>query len=220
MKIVSVTDNVLKFLRTKIITGELKPGQRLNESRLSQELGISRPPLRETFGILVEDSLVVNTPRRGTFVTELSLKNCEEICQTREMIECFAVDLLKASSVRDLPKVEAALQIASTLTLPLDRSNHEALFNGIMCLIDFHYALIESAGNSQIIDVYRSMIYSLARYQYRYFEASVNGTALYSLYDHEKVLNLIGNGEYDQAKEKLREHIKYAEEFVKSTLLR
>ena len=220
MEIVSVADNILKSLRTKIITGELKPGQKLNESRLSKELSISRPPLRETFGILVEDNLAFNTPRRGTFVTELSLKDCEEICQTREMIECFVVDSLKVSNIRDLPKVEATLHVASALTLPLDRTNPEVLLDGILCLIDFHYALIESTGNSQIIDIYRSMSYSLARYQYIYFEANVNGAALHSLYDHEEVLNLIGNGAYDQAKEKLREHIKYAEEFVKNTLFR
>ncbi len=220
MKIVSATDYVLKSLRTKIIISELKPGQKLNESKLSKELGISRPPLREAIAILVEDNLAFNIPRRGAFVTELSLKDCEEICQTREMIECFAVDLLKIPNIRDLPKVEATLHVASALTLPLDRTNPEVLLDGILCLIDFHYALIESAGNSQIIDSYRSISYSLARYQYIYFEANVNGTALHSLYDHEEVLNLIGNGEYDQAKEKLREHIKYTEEFVKNALFR
>jgi DNA-binding GntR family transcriptional regulator len=215
-----MTNSNLQTFRTKIITGELKPGQRLTENSLSQELSISRPLVREMLRILEEDNLVVYIPRRGTSVAELSLSDCEEICQTREMIECFTVELLKASNTRYLPKVETALNVSSTLVMTLDRTNPEKLLNSIMHLIDFHYRLVESAGNLQIIDIYRSMSYSLARYQYVYFKANVNGTVQQSLDDHENVLNLIKNGEFDLAKEKLREHIKYAEEFVKNTLFR
>ncbi len=85
------------------ITGELKPGQKLNECGLSEELGISRPPLRETFRILEKDQLVVAIPRKGTYVTELSIRDFEEVCQIREMVECYVVDLLKISNVRGLP---------------------------------------------------------------------------------------------------------------------
>jgi DNA-binding GntR family transcriptional regulator len=216
MEIIGVGNYTLQTLRMKIITGELRPGQRLIESKLSQELGISRPPLRETLRILEEDNLVVNTPRRGTIVTELSIRQCEEICQTREMIECFVVDLLKTSNIRDLPKVVASMNIASTLTLPLDKTNPVVLLNGILTLVDFHYAFIESAGNSRIIDIYRSISYNLTRYQYIYLGA--NGALQHSLGDHEEILRLIDRGEYDQAKEKLREHIKSAEELVKKKL--
>jgi DNA-binding GntR family transcriptional regulator len=218
MEVLSVAKSALQLLRNKIITGELIPGQRLNEPSLSKELDISRTPLRETFRILEEDHLAVNIPRRGTFVAKLSLEDCEEICQTREMIEFFTVDLLKASNVRYLPKVETALGIASTLTLPLNRTNPDVLLNGIMLLIDFHYSLIDATGNSRIIGAYRSISYNLARYQYIYF--NVDGTGQHSLGDHEKILKLIGDGGYDQAKEKLREHIKSAEELVKNRLFR
>ena len=78
MEILSVTESALQFLRRRIIIGELKPGQKLNECSLSEELGISRPPLRETFRILEKDQLVVAIPRKGTYVTELSIRDFEE----------------------------------------------------------------------------------------------------------------------------------------------
>ena len=216
MEILSVTRSTLQFLRKKIITGELKPGQRLNECGLSQELGISRPPLREAFGVLEKDHLVVKIPRKGTFVTELSLRDFEEICQIREMVECFVVDLLKASGVRDLPKVTSAVDRGLALSRPLGRANPEELLNGINVLLDFHYVLIGSAGNSRISRIYHSMSYNLARYQYIYF--NVDGALQHSLDDHEKILELIKDNSYDQAKEKLREHIKYAAQLVKSMI--
>ena len=93
MQILNVTSSILQFLREKITVGELKPGHKLNELSLSADLGVSRPPLREAFRILERDHLVLNIPRKGTYVTELSAKDFADISQTREMIECYCIDL-------------------------------------------------------------------------------------------------------------------------------
>ncbi len=214
MEILSVTESALHFLRRRIITGELKPGQKLNESSLSEDLGISRPPLRETFRILEKDHLVITFPRKGTYVAELSIRDFEEICQIREMIECFAMDLIKASGIRNLPKVTAALDRGSHLSLPFNSVDPEELFKGIKLLLDFHDSLIEYSGNSRMAHIYRSIGYNLARYQFIYF--NIEGAVQHSLDDHKKILQLITNGNYDHAKEELRKHIQYAAELVKS----
>ncbi len=214
MEVLSVTESALHFLRRRIITGELKPGQKLNESSLSEDLGISRPPLRETFRMLEKDHLVITFPRKGTYVAELSIGDFEEICQIREMIECFTMDLIKASGIRNLPKVTAALDRGSNLSLPFNSVDPEELFKGIKLLLDFHDSLIEYSGNSRMAHIYRSMGYNLARYQFIYF--NIEGAVQHSLDDHKKILQLITNGSYDQAKEDLRKHIQYAAELVKS----
>jgi len=214
MEILSVTESTLQFLRRKIINGELKPGQKLNESSLSEELGISRPPLREAFRILGKDHLMVTIPRKGTYVTELSVRDFEEIGQVREMIECFTIDLIKTSGIRNLPKVTAAINRGLTLSLPFKTADRDELLNSIKLLLDFHDSLIESCGNSRMAYIYNSMSYNLARYQFIYFQ--IEGAVQHSLDDHRKILQLIRNGNYDQAKEELRKHIKYAVELVKS----
>lgn len=212
MEVFSVTESALQFLRRKIITGELKPGQKLNECNLSEELGISRPPLRETFRILEKDYLVVTIPRKGTHVTKLSVSDFKEICQIREMIECFTIDLLEASSIRNLPKVTAAINRSLALSLPVNSADAEELLNGIKLLVDFHDSLIESSGNSRMAYMYHSVGYNLARYQFIYFQ--IEGTVQHSLDDHKKILRLIANSDYNQAKEELRKHIRYAGELV------
>jgi DNA-binding GntR family transcriptional regulator len=217
MEISNVTVSTLQFLREKIITGELKSGQKLNESNLSVKLGISRPPLREAFRVLEKDHLVINIPRKGTYVAELSVKDFEELSQIREMIECYAIDLLKASNIRNLPKVTLALNKALSLPMPLNTVDPERLLNYIIVILDFHTSLVESAGNSRLTYDYNTVSLNLARYQFIYFY--ISGAAQRSLDDHTRTLELIRNGDYDQAKEELRKHIHYTVELVKNRIL-
>jgi DNA-binding GntR family transcriptional regulator len=216
MEILNVTATTLQFLREKIITAELKSGQKLNEASLSLNLGISRPPLREAFRLLEKDHMVVNIPRKGTFVTELSIKDYGEVSQIRQMIECYAIDLFKTSNVRNLPKVDLALERASKLPMPLNTVESVELLNRIRVFLEFHNSLVESSGNSRLNDIYHSISFNLARYQFIYFH--IHGTAQHSLDDHKKILEFIKNGDYDQAKEELRRHVDYAVELVKSKI--
>ena len=189
MEILNVTATTLQFLREKIITGELKSGQKLNETSLSVNLGISRPPLREAFRLLEKDHMVVNIPRKGTCVTELSTKDYEEVSQIRQMIECYAIDLLKASNARDLPKVNLALEKASKLPMPINTVEALELLNRIRVFLEFHNSLVESSGNTRLTSIYHSISFNLARYQFIYFH--IHGTAQHSLDDHKKILELI-----------------------------
>jgi len=217
MEILNVTGSALQFLREKIITGELKSGQKLNENTLSSSLGISRPPLREVFRMLEKDHMVINIPRKGTYVAELSVKDFEELSQIREMMECYAIDLLKASNIRNLPKVTLALNKALSLPMSINSVDPEELLNHIRVILDFHKSLVESAGNSRLAYNYHSISLNLARYQFIYFY--ISGSAQHSLNDHTRTLELIRNGDYDQAKEELRKHIHYTVELVKNRII-
>ena len=217
MEVLNVTTAALQFLREKIITGELKSGQKLNESSLSAKLGISRPPLREAFRLLEKDHLVVNIPRKGTFVTELSVKDFEDLSQIREMIECYAIDLLRASNTRSLPKVTSVLNKSLDFPRPLNSVDPEELLKFIGLVLDFHNSLVESAGNAILNFMYRAVSLNLARYQFIYFY--IEGTAQHSLEDHQKILEFIRDGDYDRAKEEMKNHIDYAVDLVKNRIL-
>jgi DNA-binding GntR family transcriptional regulator len=217
MEILNVTGSVLQLLRDQIITGELKSGQKLNENALSSRLGISRPPLREVFRMLEKDHMVINIPRKGTYVAELSVKDYEELSQIREMMECYAIDLLKASNIRNLPKVTSALNKALALPMSNNSVDPEELLNRIRVILDFHTSLVDSAGNSRLAYNYHSVSLNLARYQFIYFY--VSGAAQQSLDDHAKTLEFIRNGDYDQAKGELRKHIQYTVELVKTRII-
>ncbi len=217
MEVASLTSTVVEALREKIIIGELKPGYKLNEVDISINLGVSRPPLREAFRILEKDNMAVSVPRKGTYVSELSLKDFMEVSQTREMIECYCVDLLKASDVRRLPKSESALEKAAALRSSVNRKDEAELLLMIRVMHEFHVGLVEATGNSILSRIYGSIGYTLARYQHIYFH--IDDAARHSLDDHQRVLEFIHEGGFDRAKDELRKHILFTVDLVKNRII-
>jgi DNA-binding GntR family transcriptional regulator len=78
-------------VREAILSGRFAQGERLHEQRLSEELGISRGPLREAFRQLEREGLVESLPHRGTFVTRFTAKDVADVLLLREIIEPFAI---------------------------------------------------------------------------------------------------------------------------------
>ena len=72
-------DVVSDVLRQAIKDGVLKPGERLMEIRLAEELGVSRTPIREAIRKLEQEGFVVMVPRRGTYVADISLKDISQV---------------------------------------------------------------------------------------------------------------------------------------------
>ena len=64
LEVQSLTKSVLEYIRNRIITGDLVPGQRLNENELASRLKVSRPPIREAFRVLESEHLVVSVLRK------------------------------------------------------------------------------------------------------------------------------------------------------------
>jgi len=216
MEIKSVTDSVTEYLREQIITGELKPGQRLNETEMAVRINVSRPPLREAFRILGNEQLVVNIPRKATYVRNLSEKDLQEIYQAREMLECYAIDLLKAKKIRELPNVTASLGRASQLSLP-PRDNRKGVLAHLKAFVDFHIRLIEASDNPWVIHFYQSISSHLARYQFIYLY--IPGSERRSIEEHQEILSLIKGGSYNSAKKFMREHINYTFKFLRAKIV-
>jgi DNA-binding GntR family transcriptional regulator len=200
----SVTDSIVEYLRAKIILGELPGGQRLNENQLAPKLGISRPPMREAFRILEHEHVIVSIPRKGVYIKELSINDCQEVYQMREMLECYAVDLLKSKNIISLPEVFSALSSAAGLSIPPD-DDQEQRIKYLKIFADFHIKLVEAAGNNRLDYFYKSIQSTLYRYQFLYL--SLPGAGPHSMEEHQRILDLITSGAYGEAKKYLKTHI-------------
>ena len=88
---VSVADQVASILRQKILNGELRPGTPLQEIPLSASLGVSRNTMREATRILSLENLLKRSIHRGVAVSQLSLKDVQEIYHLRRMLEISGV---------------------------------------------------------------------------------------------------------------------------------
>ena len=93
--------HLVATLREAIIARKFKPGERLNESQLARQYGVSRIPVREALQQLQEQGLVMNHPRRGMFINILS-EDCQKINSLRIVLEAEALNFCHALSRRSL----------------------------------------------------------------------------------------------------------------------
>jgi DNA-binding GntR family transcriptional regulator len=216
MEIKGVTESVVQYLRDQIIKGDLNAGQRLNENHVSSKMGVSRPPLREAFRILEHERLVASIPRKGTRVTDLTLEDFHYVSQAREMIECFAIDLLEEQNITDLPEVEQAVADASLISMPCDNDREKQL-RYFKTFSNFHVKLVDSAGNYWLSHFYHAIASNLARYQFMYF--SIEGAAQRSTRQHRQVIEYIRQAAYGNSRECLRAHLRGTAELLKARIL-
>jgi len=84
---------VFETLREAIISGILKPGERMMEIQLADELGVSRTPVREAIRKLELEGFVVMIPRKGAYVSDISFKDINDIFEIRSALEMLAAGL-------------------------------------------------------------------------------------------------------------------------------
>ncbi len=215
MEIVGVAKSVLRYLRAHIITQDFAPGQKLTEVEIASRLGVSRPPIREAFRILENEHLVSSTPRIGCFVTPMSVKDCRDIYKVRTMIECFAVDEIESKEIKKLDEVRDALEATAELPPPRENDAFEK-YEYLRAIAEFHIRLVELSGNTRLVELYKAIFPSLARYQSLY--TYIPGLMDESYVEHKDILRLIDTGEYHNAKERLKTHINKFIEIIKDRL--
>jgi len=215
MEIKSVPKSVVEYLRDQILVGQLDPGQKLSENDLASQLDISRPPLREAFRILENEWLVVSLPRKGTYVSDVSIEDLRDVYQAREMIECYAIDILKLKNITELPEVELAAEAASRLSTP-SSDDPEAMLRYGRAFADFHIRLVESAGNARLLKFYKGLSSNLTRYKIMYL--FIGGSGSRSIGEHRQILDLIKRRAYGEVKKLMREHFKVSFEFLKAKI--
>lgn len=86
-----LVDEVVRTLSAAILSGELRPGDRLTVIPIAQEFGISQSTTREALLMLEQRGLVKTNPRRGTFVTRLSELEAVELCRMRALVEAYSI---------------------------------------------------------------------------------------------------------------------------------
>lgn len=207
IEIKSLTASVTEYLRNQIIAGSFPAGQRLNETELAARLDVSRPPLREAFRVLEHEHLIVSIPRKGTYVSTISVDDLENLYTIREMLECYAITLLAADKVREVPAMKSALSLAESLPIP-NNQDPEEILHYLEVFARFHLTLMEATGNPWMIHFYNSISSHLARYQYLYL--NVPGSRQGSLAEHERFVTLLTTGSYEQAGKQMAKHIRTA----------
>jgi GntR family transcriptional regulator, gluconate operon transcriptional repressor len=145
----SLAEDAVELLRHEILSGRFRQGEHLVETKIAEQLGVSRGPVREAFKLLRAEGLVKEEPRRGMFVVSLSARDAREIYELRAAIEGRAAHLLAASGdagkIRELSRLNAAIERAEAAN---DTTGVYA------CDLAFHDALCRLSGNARLHEVF------------------------------------------------------------------
>jgi len=191
----SVVETVADYLRESIVAADLKPGEKINNTDITNRLGVSSIPVREALRILESEGLVVSHPGRGSWVSRVSRKDLEEVTEMRTFLEMFGVDLLK-KNIENNPEILKRLR-------EIDISEQAANLGPESCLI-FHRRLIELADNRKLLALYDVMLTYTRRYQRMAYTIRHGGNCC--LEPHSAILSPLIQGEYEQAKKAIRAH--------------
>ena len=136
---------VAQKLREAIMSGTLKPGQRLVERELCEMTGVSRPSIREALRLLEADGLVNTVPHRGPTVSTISLEEAKQLYAARAVLEGFAGR--ECARLRDPEVVRRIGDALARLKAAFARSDMVA---ALEAKTDFYAALIGGCRNAFI----------------------------------------------------------------------
>lgn len=200
-------DVVFETLRDAIITQVLKPGERLMEIQLADEMGVSRTPVREAIRKLELEGLVVMVPRKGAYVAGVSMKDIHEVYEVRAALEMLAVTLA-AERITDEELDALERQVLRESEAEADPDEH-ALDNIIYIDSSFHDIIYQAAHNQRLVQFVNILQEQLQRF--RAASLSRPGRSKTALDEHKQIVEALAERNGELASRLAKEHIENAE---------
>ncbi len=187
---------VASIVRKAILAGEYFEGEELSLTALSQQLGVSRTPIREAFQMLEEEGLISLRPNKGAIVKGISEKTIKDHFDTRIVLEgeCAYRAAEKKIDVTGLIKMQNDMEEAgNTLDLNAFKKYNQA----------FHMLIWQAADNEKILSIVTSLWNGSS------FGKTVKELAhcMQSVKEHRAILEAVRNADAEGAKKAMQAHL-------------
>ena len=195
---------VFESIREAIIGGKLRPGERLMEIQLAEEMGVSRTPIREAIRKLELEALVVMIPRKGAYVAGLSMKDIADVFEIRRALEGLAAELAcERITDEELEELERYLvRIAEDI-------ESQDISKVVATDTDFHTLLYKASRNQRLSQTINNLREQIQRF--RMTSLSYPGRMRNALEEHRKIVEAISARDSEAARKIAQEHIENAE---------
>ncbi len=158
-------DVVFNTLRKAILTGELKPGERLLEIHLANQLGVSRTPIREAIRKLELEGLVIMMPRRGAEVAQITEKSLRDVLEVRRALDALCAELAcDRITEEEKQKLKTACDEFEKATATSDAT--------IIAAADvaLHDIIVAATRNQRLIQLINNLSEQMYRYRFEYIK--------------------------------------------------
>lgn len=158
-------DVVFNTLRQAILTGELKPGERLMEIHLANRLGVSRTPIREAIRKLELEGLVIMIPRRGAEVAQITEKSMNDVLEVRRAMDALCVELAcERITAEELEKLRLACDVFAEAVKTKD------LKKIAQADVELHDIIVQATGNQRLVQLVNNLSEQMYRYRFEYIK--------------------------------------------------
>ncbi|NQT58225.1 MAG: GntR family transcriptional regulator [Bacteroidetes bacterium] len=187
-------------LRESILSGALKPGEKLIENDLSKQLKISKTPIREAIRVLSQEGLIVHNTRRGITVIDFTAKDVWEIITLRTEIEAMGIRL----TIDNIDKNDYKIldKIINQLVASAKQKKFTAMAKADM---KFHHFLMEKSGNSRLVTAWNTIASQMQvlLQMIDFYSFTPN----YSEQNHRKLIQAIQSGDQERTAALIKEHV-------------
>ena len=188
-------------IKEYILNTGFYPGQHIRHVEVSRALGMSRTPAREAMQRLVEEGLVIHVPNRGYFVTEMTVREAEELYELREILEVFCVQqAIDKSTKKQLGGLRELLDVYK------DSTSGRITRHTLLVDRDFHLKIAQLARNEMVYKLLVSVLEKVI--MKRNIERIAPLDAKTAFKRHAVILKAIENRDKRQAVQQIREHIR------------
>ena len=196
---------VTETLREAIVSGVLKPGERLMEIQLAEELGVSRTPVRESIRKLELEGFVVMVPRRGTYVADLSIKDINEVYEIRTVLDVLAAGLAAERITEE--ELEELERLLVQISEYVENNNFEKL---IEMDSQFHDILYRASRNDRLVGIINNLREQFTRF--RSISMQYPGRMKNTVEEHTRLVEAIAQRNPELAQQIAREHMENSEQ--------
>ncbi len=203
-------DYAYQELRHKIITKQLKPGQRLPEVNIAVQMGVSRTPVREALRRLASEGLVIIIPNSGARLAAPTTREIKDTYMVREQLETLAVRLaVENISDRHLRRLEEAMveEVRS-----IEDRDLEAYLE---VNESFHKAIADASGN-RVLSEYIENILARTNAYVVFYDPFYELESHPSIDEHRAILTALKQHDAEKCVELVRGHLKNAIEGLRT----
>jgi DNA-binding GntR family transcriptional regulator len=158
-------DVVFNTLRQAILTGELKPGERLMEIHLANRLGVSRTPIREAIRKLELEGLVTMIPRRGAEVAQITEKSMNDVLEVRRAVDALCAELACERITKE--ELESLKDACDAFEQAVKTKDIKRIAEAD---VELHDIIVQATGNQRLIQLVNTLSEQMYRYRFEYIK--------------------------------------------------
>ena len=162
-------DVVFNTIKDGILTGRLRPGERLLENQLAEELGVSRTPIREALRMLEIENLVDLIPRKGAQVRDMSEKDIKDVLEIRKVLEELASGLAAENITKQ--QIADLKQAHIDFVESFERGDRDGVIEADS---RFHDIIFSATKNDKLKQIISNISIQIYRYRITYLKLLTN----------------------------------------------